>query len=77
MAYVDVPEVDADALIDPHWQELRRSAWGLPESYMPPAMGGHHAAWTRAAAWLLIVIFLTATTGGICLTYGPSHWSGF
>ena len=22
-------------------------------------------------AWVLITVFLTATTGGICLTYGP------
>lgn len=74
MAYAEVPDVAPDAAIDPHWQELRQSAWGLPEAYMPPAMSGDHPAWMRLAAWLLITIFLTATTGGICLTYGPSHW---
>ena len=38
---------------------------------MPPAMGGAHPGWMRIAAWALIAIFLTATTSGICLTYGP------
>ena len=71
--YADVPDVVAGSEPDPHWLELRERGWGLPEAYMPPAMGGDHAGWMRIAAWVLIAIFLTATTGGICLTYGPGH----
>ena len=71
--YAEVPDVAPDSSPDPHWLELRRESWGLPESYMPPAMGGDHAGWMRIAAWVLIAIFLTATTGGICLTYGPGR----
>ena len=70
--YSDVPEADANAEVDPHWQELR-GGWGLPEAYMPPVMAGDHAGWMRIAAWVLIAVFLTATTGGICLTYGPGN----
>ncbi|MCU1672792.1 MAG: hypothetical protein JWN77_905 [Frankiales bacterium] len=73
MTYADVPEVPRDAEVDPHWQELRGLGWGLPEAYMPPAMAGHRSGWMRIAAWVLITVFLTATTGGICLTYGPGN----
>jgi hypothetical protein len=66
-----VPPVDPDATVDPHWLELRQANWGLPESYMPPAMGGSHAPWVRLPSWVLIGIFMTATALGICLTYGP------
>ncbi|MCU1590508.1 MAG: hypothetical protein JWP11_1764 [Frankiales bacterium] len=71
MDYSDVPDVEPDATVDPHWAELRQAGWGLPEAYMPPAMGGSHAGWVRLPSWLLIAIFVTATAAGICLTYGP------
>ncbi|GAC1610608.1 MAG: hypothetical protein NVS3B26_18300 [Mycobacteriales bacterium] len=71
--YSAVPEAEPGSEPDPHWLELRQCNWGLPEAYMPPAMGGDHARWMRFSAWLLIAIFLTATTGGICLTYGVGH----
>ena len=70
--YAAVPEVDQAAPIDPHWQDLRWG-WGLPESYMPPVMPGAKSGWMRLLSWLLIALFVTATTGGICLTYGPGN----
>lgn len=72
-SYAEVPDVKPGSEPDPHWLELREANWGLPEAYMPPAMGGDHSGWMRIAAWVLIAIFLTATTGGICLTYGPGR----
>ncbi len=73
--FADVPPAPADATLDPHWQALSRagSAALLPLSYMPPVMAGAQEPWRRAAAVLLIAMFLTATAGGVCLTYGPSH----
>lgn len=68
--YATVPDVPADAVIDPHWQELRTET-PLPSIYLPSAMGGEHAGWVRISVWLVVAIFLTATTLGICLTYGP------
>lgn len=68
-----VPDVEADAEVDPHWQELRGD-WSLPLAYLPPAMSGVgrlRPPWMRVSAWVLITVFLTATTGGVCLTYGP------
>ena len=70
--YSHVPTAEPDAAVDPHWQELR-TGWGLPESYMPPVMAGEKKGWMRLASWLLIALFITATTGGICLTYGPGN----
>jgi len=70
--YSHVPTAEPDAQVDPHWQELR-TGWGLPESYMPPVMAGEKKGWMRLASWLLIALFVTATTGGICLTYGPGN----
>ena len=68
--YSAVPDVPADAVIDPHWQELRTET-PLPAIYLPSAMGGAHKSWIRASVWLLVSIFVTATTLGVCLTYGP------
>jgi hypothetical protein len=68
--YEHVPDVAPDAEPDEHWLELRPSDWKLPVAYLPPAMPGPHASWTRRAAWLLILIFLGATVSGVCLTYG-------
>ncbi len=70
--YQDVPDVPLDAEPDPHFAELR-GGWSLPVAYLPPAMsgGGARPGWMKIAAWALIALFLTATTGGICLTYGP------
>ena len=77
MAYEDVPDVPADAGVDPHWAELRSLGWGLPEAYMPPVMAGERPGWMRFACWGLIALFLTATTGGVCLTYGPEVFETF
>ncbi len=71
--YGQVPNAPADAEPDPYWLEARDAGWGLPIAYMPPAMAGAHPGWMKVAAWVLITVFLTATTGGICLTYGPGH----
>ena len=38
---------------------------------MPGVMGSPLRGWRRPAAWVLVVMFLSATSGGICLTYGP------
>ena len=68
----DVPDVGPDAGPDPHFAQLR-GEWSLPMAYLPPAMAARTSrpAWMKLAAWGLIALFLTATTGGICLTYGP------
>lgn len=68
--YEHVPDADPDAQPDEHWLELRPSGWKLPDAYMPPAMPGPHATWTRSAALVLIAVFLGATVAGVCLTYG-------
>ena len=68
--YAHVPDVAQDAEPDPHWQELR-AATGLPTAYLPGVMGSPLRGWRRPAAWVLVVMFLSATSGGICLTYGP------
>jgi hypothetical protein len=70
LPYDDVPDVDPEAEPDPHWLELRRTESKLPASYMPPAMGGEHPRWAKAAALLVIGVFLGATVCGVCLTYG-------
>lgn len=70
LPYAHVPDVEPGSEPDPHWLELRRTELRLPEAYLPPAMGGEHARWTRAAAVLLVAMFLAATTCGVCLTYG-------
>ncbi len=61
---VDVPEVD------PHWLELQVPGQ-LPTSYLPATMPGAQPRWRRTAAWVLIGLLVTATSGGVCLTYGP------
>lgn len=70
--YSGVPDVPAHAEPDQHFAELR-GGWSLPMAYLPPAMSGSglRPGWMKIAAWGLITLFLTATTGGICLTYGP------
>jgi hypothetical protein len=70
--YSHVPDAEPDSEPDPHWLELRRTPWRLPEAYMPPVMAGPKPRWARAAAWVLVALFLTATTCGVCLTYGPN-----
>jgi hypothetical protein len=76
VAFADVGGPDPDAVVDPHWLDLRTGAM-LPMSYMPPAMPGPapRPPWLRAVAVVLVTIFLAATAAGVCLTYGPpSHW---
>ena len=69
--YAHVPDPEPGSEPDEHFLELRQTPWRLPEAYMPAPMPGPKPAWTRPAALLLIALFLTATTCGICLTYGP------
>lgn len=71
--YADVPAVQSDAEVDPHWLELRGEDHLLPASYLPPAMAGTHPGWMRIAVWVLITVFITATMLGVCLTYGPGN----
>ena len=68
--YAEVPDAADLREVDPHWQQLQ-VAGSLPVSYLPPAMPGRHAPWRRAAALVLVGLLLSATAGGICLTYGP------
>jgi hypothetical protein len=72
--YDDVPDVPPDAPIDPHWLALREDGL-LPALYMPPTMAGTRPIWMRAIAALFIGTFLLATGLGLCLTYGPPHWT--
>jgi hypothetical protein len=69
-AFMDVPQPDPSAEVDPFWLQLRGEAT-LPVLYMPPSMPGSHSRWMRMLATMLISIFMLATTLGICLTYGP------
>ena len=72
--YDDVPAVPRDAEPDPHFAELTAGrASLLPASYMPAAMPGEHPRWQRISAVVLIVMFTSATAGGVCLTYGPGE----
>lgn len=74
LPYEHVPDADPDSEPDEHWLELRGPGSGLPDSYLPPAMAGEHAAWVRWAAIGVIGVFLIATATGICLTYGWPLW---
>jgi hypothetical protein len=55
---------------DPHFRELLRTS-RLPQAYLPAAMAGPQKPWVRAAAAVVVGIFVLATALGICLTYGP------
>lgn len=70
----DVPDAGPDAIVDPHWLDLRGGSL-LPAVYMPPAMAGPHQrpTWLRLMAVVLVAVFLGATAAGVCLTYGPPH----
>lgn len=70
--YDRVPDARDVREVDPHWQDLLRPGT-LPASYLPPSMPGPQSAWRRGAAWLLIAALVTATAGGVCLTYGPAE----
>lgn len=71
--YAEVPTAPPDADVDAHWRELVAAGPGLPASYLPPSMSGPHPPWRRAGAILLIALLVTATAGGVCLTYGPDE----
>lgn len=71
-AYDDVPAVPADAEPDPHWAESRTLS-GLPGAYMPPAMRGEQPRWRKVSAVVIITMLVSATAGGVCLTYGPAE----
>jgi hypothetical protein len=68
--YASVPAAGDDAVVDPHWLDLRSGAV-LPAVYLPPAMAGRRRVWTRIVAVALVAVFLGATAAGVCLTYGP------
>lgn len=72
--YDEVPAVPADAELDPHWQELVAGRTSpLPVAYLPSAMAGQQTGWRRVAAVVLITLLVSATAGGVCLTYGPGE----
>ena len=71
--FQNVPAADPDAVVDPHWADLRSNS-PLPPTYMPPAMSGAHSTKLRVIAIGLIVMFVGATAVGVCLTYGPQVW---
>lgn len=74
--YADVPEAAGPGQVDPHWEELQaRGArhTTLPAAYLPAAMSGPQPRWRRVSAWVLIVLLVSATAGGVCLTYGPAE----
>ena len=70
--YADVPDVTAAGEVDPHWQALQTRT-ALPTSYLPPSMPGPQPRWRKVSAWVVIVMLVSATAGGICLTYGPAE----
>lgn len=70
--YADVPDAGPDAVVDPHWQDLQLGS-GLPTAYLPTTTGGPIAPWRRVAAWVIIVLLVSVTAAGICLTYGPAE----
>jgi hypothetical protein len=71
--YADVPAAGRDAELDPHFQELAARTSMVPTSYQPATVAGQQQGWRRAAAWALIALLVTATAGGVCLTYGPAE----
>ena len=70
--YDTVPDAADVREVDPHWQQLQRPGV-LPSAYLPPAMPGRQGPWRRAVAAALLVLLLSATAGGVCLTYGPAE----
>ncbi len=68
--FAEVPAVAPDAVVDPHWLELRGDSL-LPSLYMPPTMAGQRSPLMRMVATALIGVFMLATALGVCLTYGP------
>lgn len=72
--YDDVPAAPADAELDPYWQQLVGERISLlPTAYLPSAMAGQQSGWRRGAALVLITLLVSATAGGVCLTYGPQE----
>ena len=51
--YASVPAAERDAVVDPHWLDLR-SGSTLPAVYLPPAMAGRRRLWTRIVAVALV-----------------------
>jgi hypothetical protein len=72
LEFTAVPTAAPEAVVDPHWLELRGDSL-LPTLYMPPTMAGRRSPAMRLLATVLIAIFLLATMLGICLTYGPPN----
>ena len=69
-----VPLVTLDAEPDPHWQELTAGRTTLvPAAYLPEAVAGQLSGWRRGVGLVLIAMLVSATAGGICLTYGPGE----
>lgn len=70
--YAAVPDGRDVAELDPHWNELAAPGT-LPSAYLPASMPGQQTGWRRGAAWVLIVLLVSAASGGVCLTYGPGE----
>lgn len=70
--YAEVPDGRGIAERDPHWDALARPGT-LPAAYLPPAVARQQTGWRRAAVWLLVALLVSATSGGVCLTYGPGE----
>lgn len=69
-----VPDAAPDAEVDPYFAELTRGGHAtLPGWYMPATMATRVTGWRKTAAWTVIVLLVSAASGGICLTYGPEE----
>ncbi len=69
--FSQVPDVPAGAEVDQHWRDLLGGVSEVPTAYLPLTMGGVRPRWMRTSAGVLVGAFLSATTCGVCLTYGP------
>lgn len=67
-----VPPADDAREVDPHWLDLQRGS-DLPSAYLPSLPPAQARGWRRAAVWVLIAMLVSATSAGICLTYGPAE----
>lgn len=68
----DVPDAGDDAVPDPAVRGLLADAM-LPTWYQPAGMPTQLHGWRRVAAWIVVVMLVSAAGAGICLTYGPDE----
>lgn len=71
--YPDVPAAADDAEPDERFAALLQATSQLPGAYLPAVMTPPHSRWRRGSAWVLLVMLVTVTGAGICLTYGPAE----